>query len=73
MEMPEIKASRALMGMTQDELAERMGLRIRTYQKKAAGRSTFTDEEKVKLSEILGWTAEQMNERLYGGVLPIGK
>ena len=71
MEMPEIKASRAMKGLTQNELAERMEMKVGTYRKKASGGAQFTDREKVLLSELLGWTFEEMNDRLYNGVLPL--
>lgn len=68
----EIKGARTRLGYKQRHMAEKLGMTLCTYCNKENGKSKFTDVEKVKIAELLGFTPEQMNEFLFDGVLPIG-
>ena len=68
-----VRGGREWIGYDQQDVADYLGITVAAYRKKESGGSTFTDEQKVKLAELFGWSAEQMNDYLYGGILPIGK
>ena len=68
----EIKAARARFGYSQEDMGAMLGMPSSTYASKENGKSPFTDEQKVKLMDILGFTPSQLNEFLYDGILPIG-
>ncbi len=70
MDVIEIKCARIRKEMTAAQVAEKIGIKASTYRAKENGTSRFTDAEKVKLAEVLGWDYAQMNKYLYGGVLP---
>lgn len=69
----EIKAQRTRLGYTQQEVAERMGMKLRTYQSKECGYSKFREDEKLALARVLELTIYQVNDFLFDGKLPIGK
>ena len=69
----EIKGARARLGYKQRQMAEQLGIPTSSYCNKENGVVKFTDAEKVKLAELLGWTPVQMNDYLFDGVLPIGR
>ncbi len=51
---------RSIPGMTQEELAQRIGIRAQTYRNKITGKSSFKIEEVVAIAETLGMTVEQL-------------
>ena len=67
-----VRGGREWIGYDQQDVADYLGITLAAYRKKEAGISTFTDEQKVKLAELFGWTIEQMNDYLYDGILPVG-
>lgn len=67
----EIKGARARLGFTQKDVADKLGISLASYQKKECGSVRFSDDEKVGLTKVLGLSADQMNEYLYDGKLPI--
>ena len=48
-----LKGYRAMIGKTQEEMAEAMGISKRTYQDKESGISSLTLSEAVRVVEIL--------------------
>ena len=69
----EIKGARARLGYKQRHMAEKLGITVSSYCNKENEVTKFTDAEKVKVAELLGFTPEQMNDFLFDGVLPIGR
>ena len=69
----EIKGARARLGYKQRQMAEKLGIPTSSYCNKENGVHKFTDKEKVKVAEVLGFTPEQTNDFLYDGLLPIGR
>lgn len=68
-----IKAERVRCGYTQSEAAQMLGIPVSRFRAKEWGVSMWTDEEKVRLTEIYGLSVHQMNEYLYNGILPLDK
>lgn len=68
----EIKGARTRLGYKQRHMAEKLGITLCNYCNKENGKSKFTDAEKVKIAELLGFNLEQMNDFLYDGLLSIG-
>ena len=66
-----VKGARVTLGLTSVQVAEQLGLSKAQYNDRERGRTKFSDDEKIKLSKILGWTPEEMNKYLYDGKLPI--
>lgn len=63
----EIRAERARLGLTQKEMAEKIGCpSYQSYSKKERGEVQFTGEEWVKLSMLFGWSIEQSGQFLFG-------
>lgn len=67
-----IKNTRRELGLRQRDVAQKMGMPLYSYQSREDGRVCFSNTEKIELSNILGFSPQQMNEYLYGGLLPIG-
>lgn len=68
----EIKGARARLGLSQQYMADTLGISVHSYRKKESGKIKFADEEKVLVTKVLNFTVEQMNDYLYDGLLPIG-
>ena len=68
-----IRAARARLGLTQDDVAEKMGMCLSSYCKRETGRVLMTAEECCALADILGLNLEEANEILFDGMLPIGR
>jgi len=68
----ELKAERVRRGYTQKDVAEGIGMKLASYNKKENGVNEFSDLEKKQLSDFLGFTPYQLNYILYDGLLPIG-
>ena len=66
----EIRGARVRLGLLQKDVAEQLGIKVQSYSKKENGRTTFSDEEKVKLVKILGLSLQQFNDYLFDGALP---
>lgn len=58
----EIKGARTRLGYTQQYMAEQLDISVDTYRKKERGVIKFADAEKVKVTHLLGLTAEQVND-----------
>ena len=43
----EIKAARVRKGLTQNYMAEQLGISVHTYQKKESGKVPFTEKQKT--------------------------
>lgn len=68
----EIKGARTRLGLTQNEMAEQLGISVHSYQKKESGKIPFTEKQKFGVARILGLDLVQMNEFLFDRQLPIG-
>lgn len=56
-----LRAERIAMGLTQDEMAERMGWKTRTpYAKRENGLVAIGADELAKMASILGYTKDQL-------------
>ena len=69
----EIKGARTRLGYRQRHMAEKLGIPTSSYCNKENGVVKFTDAEKVKVAELLGFSPQQMNDFLFDGILPIGR
>jgi DNA-binding XRE family transcriptional regulator len=67
----EIKAQRIRLGLTQENVATELGMNVHTYRKKENGGSTFSEDEKLSLANVLHLCPEQLNDFLFDGKLPI--
>lgn len=68
----EIKGARTRLGLTQNYMAERLGISVYSYQKKESGKIPFTEKQKFGVAKILGLDIVQMNDFLFDKQLPIG-
>ena len=68
----EIKVARLRKGLSQRDMARQLGVSASSYQKKEQGYVRFSDDEKLKITEILGLTYDQFNDIFYDGKLPAG-
>ena len=68
----EIKGARARLGLTQKDMAVKLGISAQSYAKKESGDTKFTDPEKLIVCEALGLSLVQFNDIFYDGKLPIG-
>lgn len=68
----EIKGARARLGLTQKDMAGKLGISAQSYAKKETGVTKFTDPEKIIVCEALGLSLVQFNDIFYDGKLPIG-
>lgn len=67
----EIKGARTRLGFTQQYMADQLCISLPSYRKKESGTIRFSDEEKVKIAEVLELSPKQLNDYLYDGILPI--
>ena len=68
----EIKGARTRLGLSQKYMAEQLNIAEASYGKKERGDVRFTDPEKVIVTRVLGFTAAQVNDFFFDGMLPIG-
>ena len=68
----EIKAARARKGLTQHDVSRILDISVSSYCLKENGLTPMSDEEKIRLVNLFGWNAQEMNEYLFDGKLPIG-
>lgn len=52
--MTTVKRYRKFSGYTQSDLARFLGISLQSYWKKENGKVPFSDEEKIKVRDILG-------------------
>lgn len=57
-----LKSKRALLGLTQIEIAKMLGMTEKNYNMKENGKSLFSLQQVIKVSEILDLTLEEVNE-----------
>ena len=61
MDMNELRAARARRRLSQQDVSKLMGLPVSKYGKKEIGKCDFTIEDIIKLSEIFGFTFNDVN------------
>lgn len=62
MGIKKLKSKRVLMGLTQVEVANKMGLNAKSYNFKENGKIEFKLEEIKKISNILNLTLDEVDE-----------
>ena len=68
----EIAAARARCNkITQREVADALGISFDAYRKRENGVVEFSNEQQIKMMELLGMTLKQFNDAFYDGKLPI--
>lgn len=60
LELSRIKAERVAKGMTQQELANRLGVNRATYAKREAGLVKLGADELSEIAHILGYSDDQL-------------
>lgn len=65
----EIKGARTRLGYTQQEVADRLGMKFHSYQKKESGKIKFTEDEKIEVAKVLQLDFEQLDSFLFDGQL----
>lgn len=66
----DVKAARTRLGYTQEDMSRYLGITTAAYHRKENGYYQFSDYEKSMLALRFRWDYYQMNDYLYGGVLP---
>lgn len=66
----EIKGARTRLGLSQKDMAEKLGITADSYGKKERDIVRFTDPEKVIVAQVLELTACQVNEYFFDGKMP---
>lgn len=67
----EIKGARTRLGLTQEFMAEELGISVHSYRKKENGKIPFTEKQKFGVARILGFDLAQINAFLFDGQLPL--
>lgn len=57
-----LKSKRALKGLTQEDIAGKIGMKTKSYNLKENGKIKFSLEEVAKVSRCLGLTLEEIND-----------
>lgn len=57
-----LKSKRALLGLTQIKVAKMLGMTEKSYNMKENGKSLFSLQQVIKVSEILDLTLQEVNE-----------
>ncbi|MGL5327928.1 MAG: helix-turn-helix transcriptional regulator [Peptostreptococcaceae bacterium] len=57
-----LKVKRMMMGVTQVDIAKKLGINVKSYNFKENGRSKFTLKELIKMTEIFSLTEEEVKE-----------
>ncbi|QJA07642.1 helix-turn-helix transcriptional regulator [Romboutsia sp. CE17] len=57
-----LKSKRALLGLTQVDIASKLGINIKSYNLKENGKVKFKLEEVVAVSKILNLTLDEVDE-----------
>ena len=64
-----VKARMTLLGLTQPDVANAIGINVSTFNKKVNGASRLYLDEYAKLCQILKVTTPEENKELFGVVL----
>ncbi|MBC8580107.1 helix-turn-helix transcriptional regulator [Zhenhengia yiwuensis] len=67
-----LKKARNQANLTQKEVAEKLGIATKTYNRKELGVIDFTRKEILKLIHILNLSAKEFNKIFLNEQLPIG-
>ena len=67
-----LKSKRVLMGLTQEQLASRIGINTKSYNLKENGKYKFSLDEAAKVSEHLKLTLKETNQIFLRINLPKG-
>ncbi len=62
MDSKKLKGLRVENGLTQKQISEKLGMAIKTYNRKELGLVEFTRDEILRLAEILDMSLESVNE-----------
>ena len=57
-----LKGKRMIIGLTQADVAKKLGINVKSYNFKENGKSKFTLKELRKMSEIFNFTEEEIRE-----------
>ena len=49
-----VKGYRVMVGLTQQELASKLGISVQSYRNKEKGRVAFKDSEKIFIRDLFG-------------------
>ena len=71
MELRELKAKRILNGLTQEQLAKKIGINTKSYNMKENGKIRFSLDEAAKVSEVLKLSLNEVNNIFLQIKLPI--
>ena len=55
-----VKGYRVMVGLTQQELASKLGISVQSYRNKEKGRVAFKDSEKIFIRELFGRVVKGM-------------
>ena len=69
--MNNVKGRRVGLGMSASAVASHLGMAVSNYLNRERGFTKFSDEEKISISKLFGWSPLEMNIYLYDGMLPI--
>lgn len=67
-----VLGARCAYGCSQKQMAEVLGISETSYRMKEMGHASFTDEEKIELAKIFGFSMYQVNQIFFNGAFPIG-
>ncbi len=62
MELRLLKSKRVLKGLTQKQVAKKIGINTKSYNLKENGKVKFSIEEAFKTSKCLGLTLDEFND-----------
>lgn len=69
MKLQKLRGIRVAKGYTQHTLAKKLGMSTKTYNRKELGIIEFNRQELLSLIEVLGLTANEVNEIFFGNRL----
>lgn len=67
--MNKLKGARVAKGYTQDCFGKAIGITLNTYNRKELGIVKFTTDEIIKISNLLEFTIEQVNDIFFDNKL----
>lgn len=71
MQIQKLKAARVQVGYTQKQLAEKLGISSKSYNRKELGLIEFKSKEIIHISILLNLTLKNVNEIFFENKLPI--
>ena len=71
MKINKIKAKRYLLGISQKDAAEKLGITEQAYSNKERGISKFSDDEKLMMKKMFGLDLAEWSDLFYEGKLPL--